>query len=193
MRQGRRHVRGRRGARRRSRRSSAVSTSSRPTTTTTATSTSYVLRGGWLLDDGRDPQVAPAERRHGTFTDVTHAAGLAVAGVADAGRGLVRLRQRRRPRPLRRQRVARRDCRAVDRDPKADYPCNLFRNEGNGTFTDVAKPAGVTNDRYAKGVAGGDYDNDGWTGPLRLEHRAPTASTATTATGRSRTSPRSSA
>ena len=29
------------------------------------------------------------------------------------------------------------------------------------TFTDVARHAGVTNDRYAKGVTAGDYDNDG--------------------------------
>ena len=28
-------------------------------------------------------------------------------------------------------------------------------------FSDVAAAAGVTNDRYAKGVAWGDYDNDG--------------------------------
>ncbi|MFQ5495539.1 MAG: CRTAC1 family protein, partial [Phycisphaerae bacterium] len=32
---------------------------------------------------------------------------------------------------------------------------------GDGTFTDIADTAGVTNDRYAKGVAAGDYDNDG--------------------------------
>jgi len=47
-------------------------------------------------------------------------------------------------------------------EPQADYPCQLYRNEGNGTFTDVARAAGVTNDRYAKGVAAGDYDDDGW-------------------------------
>ncbi len=37
----------------------------------------------------------------------------------------------------------------------------LYRNNGNGTFTDVADKAGVRNDRYAKGAAWGDYDNDG--------------------------------
>jgi hypothetical protein len=37
----------------------------------------------------------------------------------------------------------------------------LFRNNHDGTFTDVAAKAGVTNDRWGFGVAIGDYDNDG--------------------------------
>ena len=38
----------------------------------------------------------------------------------------------------------------------------LFHNNHDGTFTDVADKAGVTNDRWGFGVAIGDYDNDGW-------------------------------
>jgi hypothetical protein len=38
----------------------------------------------------------------------------------------------------------------------------LFHNNHDGTFTDVAMKAGVTNDRWGFGVAVGDYDNDGW-------------------------------
>jgi len=38
----------------------------------------------------------------------------------------------------------------------------LFHNNHDGTFTDVAAAAGVTNDRWGFGVAIGDYDNDGW-------------------------------
>lgn len=38
----------------------------------------------------------------------------------------------------------------------------LFRNNHDGTFTDVAARAGVTNDRWGVGVAVGDFDNDGW-------------------------------
>ncbi len=38
----------------------------------------------------------------------------------------------------------------------------LFHNNHDGTFTDVAMKAGVTNDRWGFGVAIGDYDNDGW-------------------------------
>jgi PKD repeat protein len=40
-------------------------------------------------------------------------------------------------------------------------PNVLYRNEGNGTFTDVATAAGVDNAHYGEGVAWGDYDNDG--------------------------------
>ena len=38
----------------------------------------------------------------------------------------------------------------------------LFHNNHDGTFTDVASQAGVTNERWGYGVAVGDYDNDGW-------------------------------
>ena len=38
----------------------------------------------------------------------------------------------------------------------------LFHNNHDGTFTDVAAQAGVTNDRWGFGVTVGDYDNDGW-------------------------------
>ncbi len=38
----------------------------------------------------------------------------------------------------------------------------LFHNNHDGTFTDVAEKAGVTNERWGVGVAVADYDNDGW-------------------------------
>jgi enediyne biosynthesis protein E4 len=38
----------------------------------------------------------------------------------------------------------------------------LFHNNRDGTFTDVATKAGVSNERWGFGVAVGDYDNDGW-------------------------------
>ncbi|MCB1229654.1 MAG: CRTAC1 family protein [Verrucomicrobiae bacterium] len=40
-------------------------------------------------------------------------------------------------------------------------PCQLFRNEGDGTFTDVTATSGVENFRYTKGCSWGDYDGDG--------------------------------
>ena len=48
--------------------------------------------------------------------------------------------------------------------PKGGDPrnhCRLYHNQGDGTFVDVAASAGVGNDRWAKGAAWGDYDNDG--------------------------------
>jgi len=37
----------------------------------------------------------------------------------------------------------------------------LYRNNGNGTFTDRTQQAGVAGGVYGMGVAAGDYDNDG--------------------------------
>ena len=48
-------------------------------------------------------------------------------------------------------------------DGKEEPPhAALFRNNHDGTFTDVAAKAGVTNDRWGYGVSVADYDNDGW-------------------------------
>ncbi len=48
-------------------------------------------------------------------------------------------------------------------DGKEEPPhAALFRNNHDGTFTDVAVKAGVTNDRWGYGVSVADYDNDGW-------------------------------
>ena len=48
-------------------------------------------------------------------------------------------------------------------DGKSSPPqAALFRNNHDGTFTNVAVQAGVTNDRWGVGVAVGDFDNDGW-------------------------------
>ncbi len=38
----------------------------------------------------------------------------------------------------------------------------LFRNNHDGTFTDVSAQAGVTNERWGYGCSVADYDNDGW-------------------------------
>jgi len=43
----------------------------------------------------------------------------------------------------------------------ADGEDLLYRNDGDGTFTEVARQAGVANDRYAMASAMADYDADG--------------------------------
>jgi hypothetical protein len=43
-----------------------------------------------------------------------------------------------------------------------EYWNRLFRNNGDGTFTDVTEKAGVQGIGYSMGVAAGDYDNDGF-------------------------------
>ncbi|HET6977254.1 MAG TPA: FG-GAP-like repeat-containing protein [Pyrinomonadaceae bacterium] len=41
-------------------------------------------------------------------------------------------------------------------------PSQLFRNKGDGTFEDVSARAGVNQVAFTKGVAWGDYDDDGY-------------------------------
>jgi enediyne biosynthesis protein E4 len=52
----------------------------------------------------------------------------------------------------------------VDAEPAKATPPHaaLFRNNHDGTFTDVTAKAGVANDRWGFGAVVGDYDNDGW-------------------------------
>jgi enediyne biosynthesis protein E4 len=47
-----------------------------------------------------------------------------------------------------------------DHPQKPSYPA-LYKNNGNGTFTDVTKEAGLQKEMYGIGVTVGDYDNDG--------------------------------
>src|ERR1700722_18937902 len=42
------------------------------------------------------------------------------------------------------------------------YRNRLFRNDGNGVFTDVTTAAGLAGSGYDMGVAAADYDNDGF-------------------------------
>jgi len=50
--------------------------------------------------------------------------------------------------------------------PQADRTVKLrdalYRNNGDGTFTDVTESAGIANSMQGMGMAVGDYDNDGW-------------------------------
>jgi hypothetical protein len=103
-----------------------------------------VLRGGWDL-----PQRKSLLRNNGdgTFTDVTAASGLARPATST-------------------QTAAWTD---FDRDGfvdlfvgNEDSPAQLFRNKRDGTFEDVAAAASVDRRAFTKGVAAGDYDNDGW-------------------------------
>lgn len=110
-----------------------------------------VLRGAWLGKAGRHPNSLLRNDGKGRFSDVTFDAGLAepflptqTANWAD-----------------------------YDNDGDLDvyignesssgarFPSQLFRNQGDGTFVDVARQAGVENFRFAKSVAWGDYDDDG--------------------------------
>lgn len=47
--------------------------------------------------------------------------------------------------------------------PKGEEPvCHLFKNNRDGTFTDVTLKAGLARSGWGQGVCVGDYDNDGY-------------------------------
>src|SRR5437763_10751313 len=47
--------------------------------------------------------------------------------------------------------------------PDGKAPTNhLYRNNHDGTFTDVTEKAGLAHTGWGQGVCVGDYDNDGW-------------------------------
>ena len=114
-----------------------------------------VLRGAWLQNAGRIRNSLLENNGDGTFIDVTPQAGLAyppfptqaaVWGDFDND-GDLDLYVGNESR--------------LELAGEQDCPSQLFQNNGDLTFTDVAGQAGVSNDRYAKGVTAGDYDNDG--------------------------------
>ncbi|MCA9176548.1 MAG: CRTAC1 family protein [Planctomycetales bacterium] len=110
----------------------------------------YVLRGGWFQSGGRHPNSLLHNNGDGTFTDVSFDAGVAGRSPTQTGAWA-----------------------DFDLDGDLDLfvgnehmatvtaPCELFRNNGDGTFTDVAEAAGVENHRFAKAAVWGDYDADG--------------------------------
>ena len=122
-----------------------------------------VIRGGWMQGYGRMPMSLLHNNGDNTFTDVTGSSGLGSpafprnsASWADFDvDGDLDLFACGESEPV-----------TWIGDPSKGgsatlYPSQLYRNNGNGTFTDIALRAGVTNDRYCKGSAWGDYDNDG--------------------------------
>ena len=101
-----------------------------------------------------EPSILFKNNHDGTFTDVAVASGCAYSdgGQEQAGMGVA---------------VADYDCDGwfdIFKTNFADDTCNLYHNNGDGSFTDVAISAGVgVNSSYvAWGCGFLDYDNDGW-------------------------------
>ena len=109
-----------------------------------------VLRGAWAGMQGRDPNSLLRNRGDGTFEDVTFEAGLAEVSYPTQTA----------------------DWADYDNDGDLDLfignesdndlrsPWQLFQNQGDGTFRDVASEAGVKGHGFTKGVSWGDYDGD---------------------------------
>ncbi|MFT7462198.1 MAG: hypothetical protein ACI9EF_000536 [Pseudohongiellaceae bacterium] len=115
-----------------------------------------VLRGAWLFDDGRIRNSLLSNDGEGLFTDVTRAAGL-VAPAAPSQAACFGDFDLDGDLDL----YVANESRADLAIPGTSYPSQFFENQDDGTFIDRAVSAGLTNDRHAKGVTAGDYDNDG--------------------------------
>ena len=109
-----------------------------------------VLRGGWQGALGRQPLSLIKNNGDGTFVDVTEQAGLlrfhptqTAAWLDFNGDGWLDLF------------VGNESTR------EESGPCELFRNNKDGTFTECAAAAGLAITGFVKGVACGDFNNDG--------------------------------
>jgi hypothetical protein len=110
-----------------------------------------ILRGGWLDALAIFPNSLLRNRGDGSFEDVTKAAGLyseepgqtAAWGDYD-GDGWLDL-----------------FVGNETQEPGASHPCQLYHNQKDGTFREVATETGLAELGFVKGVAWGDYDNDG--------------------------------
>ena len=108
-----------------------------------------VLRGAWLSARGQHPNSLLQNDGKGNFKDVTFDVGMnqhfptqAAAWADYDNDGDLDL------------------FLGNEHNEKQNSPSQLYRNEGDGTFKDVAAEAGVTNLRYAKGCTWGDIDGD---------------------------------
>ena len=113
----------------------------------------FIMRGAWLADAATQPNSLLRNTGKGTFADVTLRAGL----------------YRPRPTPTAVWGDFNRDGwidlfvgHESERDQGGtSYPSELWVNNRNGTFTEVAAKVGITIDTFVKGAAWGDINNDG--------------------------------
>jgi hypothetical protein len=124
-----------------------------------------ILRGAWHREFGKRPNSLLRNNGNATFTDVTFEAGLGqehyptkTASWADFDNdGDLDLFIGNEHSP------AIGDLESLNSNENSsrfDSPCQLFSNNGDGTFTDVAAEAGIQSRVYAMGTVWGDYDND---------------------------------
>ncbi len=110
----------------------------------------FVMRGAWLAQNGKHPNSLLRNNGDWTFDDVTEEAGLlsfhptptAAWGDYDNDGWLDLFI-------------------GNESTEENNNPCELYRNNGDGTFTNVAAKLGVTTGGFVKSAVWGDYNNDG--------------------------------
>lgn len=109
----------------------------------------FVLRGAWMRKYGRQPNSLLRNNGDGTFTDVTIKSGLYSEFPTQAGTwndfnndGYL-------------------DLFIGNESSDESYPSELYLNNQDGTFTNVAQAAKCDVIAYIKGATAADYDNDG--------------------------------
>ena len=125
----------------------------------------FILRGAWLGGYGAHPNSLLKNNGDGTFEDVTYAAGLGsehptqTAAWGDFNNdGWLDLFVGNEA--SNRWLSAWQD--AAPAGKAAQHRSELFVNNGDGTFTDVAAQTGIDLEAFVKGVAWGDVNNDGY-------------------------------
>jgi hypothetical protein len=109
-----------------------------------------VLRGAWMGSEGHYPLSLLRNNGDFTFTDVTQEAGL------------LRLKPTGSAVWFDYNNDGWVDLYVANETKDGDRcPCELFRNNGDGTFTEVGAENGVDFAGYFKGVVSADYNNDG--------------------------------
>lgn len=123
----------------------------------------FIPRGAWLSDYGTHPNSLLRNNGDGTFTDVTFESGVIsyhptqTAAWGDFNNdGLLDLFVGNETRAF-----AQSDISFYGAGSGGTHPCELFMNNGDGTFTDVAGKVGVDLEAFVKGAAWGDINNDG--------------------------------
>jgi tetratricopeptide (TPR) repeat protein len=116
----------------------------------------FVLRGAWLRGNyGKQPNSLIKNNGDGTFTDITTQSGLLSFhptqtatwndfnndGWVDVFIG---------------------NETWEGNAASGEHPCELYLNNHDDTFTNVAEVAGCAMTGFIKGVTSGDFDNDGW-------------------------------
>ena len=109
----------------------------------------FVLRGAWLDFRGEHPNSLLRNNGDGSFTDVTEQAGL------------LRFRPTQTATWLDYNNDGHIDLFVGNETLAEPNPCELYRNNGDGTFSEVAEQAGVAHLAFVKAVVSGDIDNDG--------------------------------